>query len=111
MKKLTITQRLQLQVEAGAAFLNVAFPGWETRIDVSNLRLADGNVCVLGQLYDDYGDGKKLLGITEKVAINGNGLINLTEALGFFNDNKSWYPILTRLWKKKIAQLRRKRNR
>lgn len=40
------------RVSDGAAWLDERVPNWHTRIDLSRLRLSDGNHCVLGQLAE-----------------------------------------------------------
>jgi hypothetical protein len=41
-----------LAVARGAALLDEKMPGWETRIDLTQLNLADSCRCVLGQLFE-----------------------------------------------------------
>jgi hypothetical protein len=38
-------------------------PGWEEMIIPADLEMADGSVCVLGQVYGDYEDGLEELGL------------------------------------------------
>lgn len=42
--------RAALRVARGADMLDSRIPGWAERIDVERLDLADGRVCILGQL-------------------------------------------------------------
>lgn len=39
------------RVERGAAWLDVNYPGWHTKIDLSILDMGNCNMCVLGQVY------------------------------------------------------------
>ena len=85
------------KVKAGMAFLNVVKPHWWKRIDLEELNLAKSNVCVLGQLDDDYFDERDELGLND----------NSAEALGFFvpNGKSKKYPLLTKIWKQEIRKL------
>ena len=50
-------------VAAGAALLDQEFEGWETQIDLDLLDLANGDNCILAQLYGDYEGGLSDLGV------------------------------------------------
>jgi len=62
-------------VERGAALLDERKPGWDRKIDLDTLNLADGCNCVLGQVYGDrlarddyngYDRGQRLLGLNAR---------------------------------------------
>lgn len=107
--RLTKSEVLRRRVEAGAAYLDVYYPGWEHRIDVKTLMLSSYDKCVLGQLYDGYGAGTSVLCIEDEVAIYGNGELGQHKGLGFNANTEREYGQLTKLWRAKILSLRRKR--
>lgn len=45
-----MSDTVEARVARGAAWLDSVHPGWERRIDLASLDLADGCRCVLGQL-------------------------------------------------------------
>lgn len=47
----------------GAELLDRENPGWADKIDLEYLKLDSCLQCVLGQLYGDYREGKKKLGL------------------------------------------------
>jgi hypothetical protein len=49
-------QDVMLRVKRGAALLDERIPGWDQRIDLDTLRIADSGQCVLGQLYTESRD-------------------------------------------------------
>lgn len=49
------------RVERGAKLLDMEQPGWETCIDITALNIDKYDCCILGQLYNGYGEGKRLL--------------------------------------------------
>jgi hypothetical protein len=53
----TTTRRVTIadRVATGAAWLDEQTPGWIDRIDLDRLRLGDGDLCVLGQIYGSFG--------------------------------------------------------
>jgi hypothetical protein len=56
------------RVQAGAAFLDEERPDWRWEIDTATLDLSDDCGCVLGQIFGDFTDGFKALGITASQA-------------------------------------------
>lgn len=47
----------RLRAGRGAAYLDEADPGWQTRLNPATLELADGARCVLGQLHGGFRSG------------------------------------------------------
>lgn len=45
---------IEERVARGAAWLDETLPGWERRIDLAQLNLANACRCVLGQISGDY---------------------------------------------------------
>ena len=43
--------RLRRRVRKGAALLDRECPGWEKKIDMSNLQMSSGSRCILGQVF------------------------------------------------------------
>jgi hypothetical protein len=76
------------KVVAGAAYLDVADPGWAERIVVDNLDLGSGSHCVIGQTMGSYFDGLNKLNLTDHQGI----------ALGFNTPLSSEYEALTAEW-------------
>ena len=76
---------IQKRVEAGVAYLNVVRPRWLKKIDVDKLHMADGKVCILGEVFGDYCKSRDELYLKDFV-----------EHLGFYCDNGEEYPALTR---------------
>lgn len=60
------------RVAAGAAFLDVNYPGWYNRINTDTLDIGWCDKCVLGQLYgrrvNSYDRGRASLGISTRLA-------------------------------------------
>lgn len=50
------TSRHRRQVALGMEWLSSVHPGWERRIDLAKLDMADGCACILGQLADQGDD-------------------------------------------------------
>lgn len=104
MKKKIINPKfkdLDKKVSAGVAFLDVVRPGWYKEINTKELDLAESNVCMLGEIYGSYLDGKSELGLQSTSA----------ESLGFYIDaasGKGMYDYLTKSWKQRIAKIRKK---
>lgn len=51
-------------VKRGAGLLDERRPGWDREIDISELDIALGRSCILGQLYGQYGVGVHELKVT-----------------------------------------------
>lgn len=76
-------------VWAGIGYLDTHVKGWRKKIDLKKLDLGNPECCVLGEVYGDYDDGKKELGISEEKA---------TE-LGFNNESGWGMADLTAEWR------------
>ena len=46
--------KVSRDVERGVALLDEKRPGWENEIDLTNLRMASFQSCILGQLYKSH---------------------------------------------------------
>jgi hypothetical protein len=53
-----VTDELAERVERGAALLDERRPGWWDEVDVGSLDLRQCDLCILGQLWGDYLDGR-----------------------------------------------------
>lgn len=78
---------VEKRVLAGAKFLDGERPGWRNAINVELLDVADGNCCVLGQLYGTYSEGVEALDLSRGEIIDygfdssmGSPTYDLTEA-------------------------------
>ena len=79
------------KVRAGAAFLDEINPGWEKRIDLDRLNIAEPGDCILGQLYGSYLQGVHTTQIKNP---NQHGFYALP---GFSDDiNQGWRNFVTR---------------
>jgi hypothetical protein len=52
-----VTDMTRESVLAGMVWLDEHAPGWVEKIDLDTLELAHPKMCVLGQVYGDYGAG------------------------------------------------------
>ena len=86
---------IQKRIEAGVAYLNVVRPKWLKKINLDELNMSNGKVCILGEVFGNYYKSSNELYLKGSV-----------ECLGFFCENEKEYPTLTRAWKKKIKELR-----
>lgn len=102
MPKLTIKKDLTNRVDAGIAFLNVAKPGWEKKIDLDEFDLQNPWTCVLGEVYGNYFDGREKIGMDE----NDTAPTYLGFCLG--KGRKKQYSLLTKIWKEKVENLRKR---
>jgi len=50
-------------IARGVALLDARRPGWYRDVDIDILDMCAPDVCILGQLYGSYSDGKWLLGL------------------------------------------------
>ena len=57
---------VQERVEAGASFLDERSPGWDEKIKLAVLDMADHHRCILGQLYKHYRVGTMELNLTSR---------------------------------------------
>lgn len=80
---------------AGVAFLNVVKPNWLKKIKLDKLDLHHPNVCVIGEVTGNYGEGISKMGIDDEQA----------EVLGFYSSDEEEYPTLTKTWKKVLKGL------
>lgn len=60
MKRTTIQKR----AARGAAFMDQKRPGWHNEIELGLLDIECGACCILGQIYNDYGQGTGKIGIS-----------------------------------------------
>jgi hypothetical protein len=92
--------RLREKVRSGVRFLNERLGrGWQKRINLDELDLADCEECILGQLYGSYHDAPVLwtYGQMAESGFAGGWAI------------KGGYPALTEAWLKYFEDLKRKR--
>ena len=52
-------------VARGIELLDQKMPGWAAKIDLDILRMSSCHVCILGQLYTEYGLGLSALGLSK----------------------------------------------
>ena len=95
----TTDRVLRQRVERGAALLDAELgPEWPERIDVPTLDIADGDHCVLGQVYEK---GFSRNGYSAGLhALSGTFGLN-TYALGFNADPDTFTRLLP-LWREAI---------
>lgn len=94
----TSVEVIEKRVQQGIALLDEKNPGWESKIDLKILSMADCRVCILGQLYTEYSLGLKAIDICSRQE----------HSYGFdwdFSNNSSlYYSQLTSAWKEAIRQ-------
>lgn len=113
---------LRAAVKRGIKLLDKAQPDWAQKIDLKDLDLGSVSYCMLGQLYEDYSDGKEALrtalsdvrSIALKLTTNGELQATL---YGFDTppiDDRDLdsrytygYSVLTELWTEVIKSRRR----
>lgn len=97
------------QVQAGMAVLDKQKPGWECMIDPDTLDLDSCQLCLLGQIYGSYWDGKRHLGIADG-AICGfsvtDSTLNLSREYKFLT--KTWLRVLQVRLNAKLAKIARR---
>lgn len=49
-----ISEETHQAVKRGVSWLDEKYPGWETKIDLDKLAMADCNYCVIGQAVGDF---------------------------------------------------------
>jgi hypothetical protein len=86
----SIIKTYESRIKKGIAILDrkLGRKNWAKKIDLAELDLSSPNVCMLGEIYGDYSDGK------DKLKIKSG------ETYGFEIGNGSHedYGTLTRLW-------------
>lgn len=103
--------QIKRRATKGAAFLDEKNPGWCKKIKLEELELANGDHCVLGQLYGTYVKGGELL-FSTSLEDEGFGKLNHHGSrYGFFtsthsslDDNHQVYDILQEQWIKEIQK-------
>lgn len=90
------------KVAKGAELLDNERPGWADDIDLESLNMAEGNHCILGQLYGDYVDGLYALGFTRGWGSRGHGFTLHVGWSSASDSMEDWYT-LHALWRKEVA--------
>lgn len=101
---------IRRRVNRGVALLNRIKPGWFNHISLTYLNLSQPSNCVLGQLFNDYTNGIRSVGLP--VLYNDKGT-DLEAKRGFHADVKSldsgegsdYYTKLNATWKRAIKEL------
>jgi hypothetical protein len=83
----------------GARFLDGFTPGWADEIDPQQLDIADGDRCVLGQLYGHYG-----YGVDEIVHAHPSDWSSVAHGLALRSHWRLENWLLTRAWRRQVAQ-------
>jgi hypothetical protein len=81
------------RVANGIAYLNKNDPGWQERVDLSELNIDSCRDCVLGQLYGDFLSGISLYDMPDLAVWE----------LGFADDTSDG-NMLTEEWKRQIRE-------
>ncbi|WP_420454258.1 hypothetical protein [Rubrivirga sp.] len=95
----------------GADLLDDRDPGWAARVDPGTLSLADGQACVLGQLWGDYRHG---LGRARVIDLSSAPTRFVSpvdlgfQAVGDLGDAAEAldYALLTRAWRDEVERRR-----
>lgn len=98
-------ERARAAVERGAALLSEQMPRWEKEIDVDRLAIYDGECCVLGQVYGEYGDGLQALGLDSMAGAAEHGfdseigmILHARQDLGVPEDEMTDHQALQQAW-------------
>jgi hypothetical protein len=89
-KKLAL---VSARVENGMQLLDRVYPGWEKKVNLETLDIMSCRHCILGQLYGDYDDGVRWVGISKHSA----------HEFGFVEQGEIWFNDLTSMWAEKIT--------
>ena len=95
-----VTALLKNRVEHGAEMLDTEVPGWFNRIDTGTLELENCVLCVLGQLFGEYYEGVKALGIRNQGSFFGFSLSFGDE--GYYGPDD--WELLRTLWIEEIRK-------
>jgi hypothetical protein len=103
------------RVKAGASYLDGVKPGWRDSINVDALDLSDGEKCILGQLYDDYGSALDQLGLsTDQARRHGFESDHYVSNISSGMLTDAWEKLLASgsyvpdsVWVNKLGELRR----
>lgn len=112
------------RVVKGVKLLDEKIPGWERKVTLKDLDLADVNCCVMGQVaakgaladagytvrddHPDYGTGVNALGIVgDEYGFNSDWDIDTRFGLRDEGDDAAAFDILNHLWAEAIRQRRR----
>ena len=96
-----------MSVEDGAKLLDSVDPDWYKKVKITTLDMSNGNVCVLGQLYDDYYEGLLKI-IPHKGSSTESSVDRFATKYGFQLESADdpAYPELTGQWKEEIRKRR-----
>lgn len=85
-------------IKLGCELLDQTMPDWYAHISLDNLHMSCGHSCILGQLYGDYFEGERILGI------NGAryGFETMMNSSDTSREEAAKWGHLTRKWKKEI---------
>lgn len=111
---------LSHRVEAGARWLDGYFgrDGWMNSINTRDLNLANGNTCMIGQMFRGINDAMR----DNFTAIVARGILSSDQAVarGFYLPKKAilpwtptneYYAELTTLWVEKLGALKQEASR
>lgn len=90
---------VEARVAQGAAWLDTNFPGWERVIDLATLDLADGGVCILGQIGAH-------IGVSMGCYVNAKGRIFGSPGSNEYQDGFSLLVDQLPDWSRKFGFLR-----
>lgn len=93
----------------GASLLDDRDPGWADRVDPGALHLADGEACVLGQLWGEYRYGLGRARVIDFSSAPGRGVSPVDlgfQAVGDLGDAAEAldYALLTRAWRDEVGR-------
>ena len=82
------------EVRRGAALLDKMQPGWAKQINTTTLEMGSSCDCILGQLYGDYIDGAKAI-----------GLCSIYQRIHYGFSTCGKWSDLDRLWKSEVTTM------
>lgn len=98
---------LRQRVEHGAHLLDRYGPlGWRKMVDPQTLNLYKGDLCVLGQIYGQYSEGRNTLmpQLGMGPAAQSADWLGAAVAHGFMSYYKDDLDILTKLWQEEVGR-------
>jgi hypothetical protein len=86
----------EARVARGVALLDEKRPGWSREVNPDTLDMRSNTLCVLGQLFDHYGEGLRVLSLGTRIEATRYGF-DVVSSLYWINRPES--DALTEAWR------------
>lgn len=108
-EEIFISEDTKLAIKRGVYWLDTNHPGWEQKIDLSNLTMSNCDRCVIGQAVGDYYDTVYNALVDEEIVINeyqGNWPVDhgFNVAIPWNSNNGSNYAALEAGWTEVVME-------